>query len=280
MIKLLGQEGIPPSQINIDVQSFPKLAGMIHFNIYDSQTSKRGLEQFHQRQIKENIQFPLLKQGGFDTFQLVADRVSLEDNINLCQAAVAWVIQSYAKKDAARTVDAWQGYHLRRLIEYANGNYNFVQLAFAIANAVHETNYFSEFTEPISTLCRNYSGGCDYRGRGYTHLTNDFNYKTFGEIIKKDLIKTPDLAADNAVAFLIMNAYFEKSGVLGILSKSKDFASARKKINPGESLNNSVQGAKVGTTLEKKINILSDAMLRVLEGYVNGDHLIQYKIEF
>lgn len=280
LTNLLRQKGVAPSQINIDIKQSSKLDGNIHFNIYDSQASKRKLEYLYQQQSRQNLQIRLRRQNSFDIFRLVGGQLSLEDNLNLCHAAVAWVIHSYARKDAARTVDAWQGYHLRRLIEYANGGYNFAQLAFAIANAIHETNYFGEFTEPISTLCRGYSGGCDYRGRGYTHLTNDYNYKDFGNLIGKDLVNSPDLAANNAVAFLVMNAYFDKTGILNILKNSKDFSAARKKINPGESLSNSIAGAKLGTTLEKKINILSSAMLKVLEGYVNGDYLIQYKIEF
>lgn len=281
LTNLLKQKGVNPSQIIVDTKEFQELAGNAYFNIYDSRLSKQKLEYFYQQQIRKNSQAQRLRQNSFSIFRLTAENgLTLDDKINLCRAAVAEIIHKYARKDANRTVDAWQGHHLRRLIEYANGSYNFVQLAFAIANSIHETNYFSEFVEPISALCRGYSGGCDYRGRGFTHLTNDYNYKTYGDLIGHNLVANPDFAANNAVAFLVMNAYFEKNGIQALLQTSIDFSGARRKINPGESLSKSIPGARIGTTVEKKINSLSNAMLKVLEGYANGDYLIQYKIEF
>ncbi len=84
----------------------------------------------------------------------------------------------------------------------ALGSGNEMQFAYLLATAWWETARFTKFTEPISHLCPGYPGGCDFRGRGFVHLTGDPNYLSMGRRLGLGsmLVSNPDMAADPTIA--------------------------------------------------------------------------------
>lgn len=83
------------------------------------------------------------------------------------------------------------------------------QIAYMLATAQHETR---NFTAPDEDFGRSqarklgYSGGENYFGRGYVHLTHDYNYKKFDELLGLDgeLVRNPQLAKDPEIAAKIL----------------------------------------------------------------------------
>ncbi|MBJ6985044.1 XVIPCD domain-containing protein [Luteimonas sp. MC1750] len=83
------------------------------------------------------------------------------------------------------------------------------QIAYILATAQHETR---NFTAPDEDFGRSqarklgYSGGEDYYGRGYVHLTHDYNYKKFDELLGLGgtLMSNPDGAKDPELAAKIL----------------------------------------------------------------------------
>jgi len=69
-----------------------------------------------------------------------------------------------------------------------------------LAQTGHETdgyNTFSEYTNADGTnaWCRNYNGGCRYRGRGAIQLTHLYNYQKAGNELGVNLAQNPDIVA-------------------------------------------------------------------------------------
>ena len=77
--------------------------------------------------------------------------------------------------------------------------------------------------------------GYEYRGRGFVQLTGKANYKTMGDRLGIDLVKSPDLADDPEIAAKIYASWIKKSPVNGKGIENFDsFDSAYKAINPRE----------------------------------------------
>tara|TARA_R100000231_G_scaffold36124_1_gene31995 strand:- start:902 stop:3718 length:2817 start_codon:yes stop_codon:yes gene_type:complete len=77
--------------------------------------------------------------------------------------------------------------------------------------------------------------GYEYRGRGFVQLTGKANYKTMGDRLGIDLVKSPDLASDPKIAAQIYASWIKKSPVNGKGIENFDsFDSAYKAINPRE----------------------------------------------
>ena len=90
-----------------------------------------------------------------------------------------------------------------------NGVTDTRQIAYMLATAQHETRNFSAPEEDFGrSQARKlgYSGGEDFYGRGYVHLTHDYNYKTFDKLLglNGQLVKNPDLAKDPELAAKIL----------------------------------------------------------------------------
>ncbi|GGJ97336.1 peptidoglycan-binding domain-containing protein [Luteimonas terricola] len=83
------------------------------------------------------------------------------------------------------------------------------QIAYMLATAQHETR---DFAAPEEDYGRSqarklgYSGGEDFYGRGYVHLTHDYNYRKFDELLSLDgeLVKNPDRAKEPELAAQIL----------------------------------------------------------------------------
>ena len=188
-----------------------------------------------------------------------------QKNVDDCASKISSFLSSYALDDGSGKVDVYD--HVNRIVDFASGTYNIAQTAFAIANSIQETQWFSKIVEPISSLCQNYAGGCDYRGRGYTHLTGSPNYKSIGKLLEVGdfLFENPHFVAEQYYPVLTMDAFFRKAGILNILSNSNDYLSARKQVNPGENLNNVIKGAKVSKNLGDRLSRLASGVADILK---------------
>src|SRR5690554_809562 len=83
------------------------------------------------------------------------------------------------------------------------------QIAYMLATAQHETR---DFAAPEEDFGRSqarklgYSGGEDFYGRGYVHLTHDYNYREFDELLclVGRLVQNPDRAMQPELAARIL----------------------------------------------------------------------------
>jgi len=85
------------------------------------------------------------------------------------------------------------------------------ELAAFMAQIAHETMNFKKPKEIISDNIANkrYKGGKNFLGRGYIHLTHDYNYKKYGQMIGVDLYNNPHLASDPDIAAQVALKYWE-----------------------------------------------------------------------
>jgi putative chitinase len=79
--------------------------------------------------------------------------------------------------------------------------------------------------------------GWKFRGRGYPQLTGKDNYVRAGKLVKKDLVKNPDLALDPLISAKVIT-YGMKTGMFTnkklddfFKPESADWFNARKIIN-------------------------------------------------
>lgn len=120
------------------------------------------------------------------------------------------------------------------------GILNSKTLGYALATASHEASFvpkeeimaqrgINSRNDYVANLQDNYSGGKQYRGRGYIQLTHDYNYDKYGKIIGEDLVNNPDRATDPKVAAKILAAYMKNSGVADSVNQD-DLINARIKV--------------------------------------------------
>lgn len=91
--------------------------------------------------------------------------------------------------------------------------------------------------EPPSDLARKLGNvekgdGYRFRGRGPIQITGRANYKTFGDLLKLDLVNDPDLAAKPEHGFRIAGAFWSRKG-LNTLADAGCFRAITKRINGG-----------------------------------------------
>lgn len=118
-------------------------------------------------------------------------------------------------------------------------------LAYALATIAHETantfqpireSFYLDKNQPAGTagkqtaIKNKYSGGEDFYGRGFIQITNDFNYKKYGEKLGIDLVKNPDEALKPDIAAKILALYFKERGTAQLAKEGK-FMEARGTIN-------------------------------------------------
>jgi predicted chitinase len=124
------------------------------------------------------------------------------------------------------------------LQEFGIGNPN-TEIA-AIATIATETGSFlpiyEKLADPIKqpdlykSQQRYYPSG--YYGRGFVQLTWMDNYKIYGNALKVDLLKNPNLALDPAIAARIL-AYFFKKTNIPVAAVSNNWQKVRKLVNGG-----------------------------------------------
>jgi acyl-CoA synthetase (AMP-forming)/AMP-acid ligase II len=188
-------------------------------------------------------------------------------NLNECTSFVSGFLQDYARRDGTGSVNVFS--HVKEILDFAAAGYSPAQAAFAIANAIQETAWFTAIVEPDGpgAPCHNYPGGCEYRGRGYTHLTLEDNYLRIGEMLGVgDLfVLSPDLVGLEFYRVLTMDAYFRRAGILDLLASSPNYLEARRRVNPNESQNKKIKGAKVSRSLGDRISRLATGMADIIK---------------
>lgn len=68
-----------------------------------------------------------------------------------------------------------------------------------------------------------------YWGRGYTQLTWDYNYQTYGALIDQPLFDQPDLAMKHEVAAAVFAQFFDQSGAAGAAERC-DWTACRQRV--------------------------------------------------
>ena len=89
------------------------------------------------------------------------------------------------------------------------------QISYMLATAQHETRNFQAPEEDFGrSQARKlgYSGGEEFYGRGYVHLTHDYNYAKFDKLLglNSEMVRNPDMAKQPEIAAKVL--------VVGMLS--------------------------------------------------------------
>lgn len=77
-------------------------------------------------------------------------------------------------------------------------------ISYVLAAAWGESRLGEHMVEIGNSICKNYSGGCAYKGRGYVQLTHDYGYESVGQRYGVDLKNNPDLATQRSMAAQIL----------------------------------------------------------------------------
>ncbi|WP_338000530.1 peptidoglycan-binding protein [Xanthomonas sp. NCPPB 1638] len=83
------------------------------------------------------------------------------------------------------------------------------QISYMLATAQHETRNFEAPEEDFGrSQARKlgYSGGEEFYGRGYVHLTHDYNYAKFDKLLglNGEMVRNPDIAKDPEIAAKVL----------------------------------------------------------------------------
>ncbi|MBB3825992.1 XVIPCD domain-containing protein [Xanthomonas arboricola] len=83
------------------------------------------------------------------------------------------------------------------------------QISYILATAQHETRNFQAPEEDFGrSQARKlgYSGGEEFYGRGYVHLTHDYNYAKFDKLLglNGEMVRNPDVAKDPEIAAKVL----------------------------------------------------------------------------
>ncbi|MBB4131885.1 peptidoglycan-binding protein [Xanthomonas sp. 3075] len=102
-------------------------------------------------------------------------------------------------------------YSVRLIVKTAleNGVTDPKQISYMLATAQHETRNFQAPEEDFGrSQARKlgYSGGEEFYGRGYVHLTHDYNYAKFDKLLRLngEMVRNPDMAKDPEIAAKVL----------------------------------------------------------------------------
>jgi len=106
-----------------------------------------------------------------------------------------------------------------------------------LAQTGHETDSYNTFSEYVNAdgtnaWCKNYNGGCRYRGRGAIQLTHLYNYQRAGKELGVDFAGNPDIVATSRYAFEVGGLFWSWNN-LNACSDSRDMNTCTRKINGG-----------------------------------------------
>jgi putative chitinase len=118
---------------------------------------------------------------------------------------------------------------------YSTTSNDRIKSIFSITRALDDTQLNTLKKDPVKFFNFVYGGkmgnsgieGFTYRGRGLNQLTGKNNYRKFGDLLKLDLIKSPDLVNDPVIASKIVALYFKEAfknnaGIILIRYKAKN----------------------------------------------------------
>jgi predicted chitinase len=139
------------------------------------------------------------------------------------------------------------------------------QIAYVLATVEWETNktfqpvvesYWLKNPDQYNKI--NHPNYYPYYGRGYVQLTWRRNYKFFSDLLKKDLVRYPELVLDPEIAAFILVYGMKNGSFTGkkldhyINDGGSDYRSARRIIN-GIDKHNEI--AKIAKSWEIKLNV-------------------------
>ncbi len=158
------------------------------------------------------------------------------------------IIQSSIKSFGSLTVE--QQTNIKLIIDAfkKHGDCDNAKLAYILATAWHESRFsplregFAKNDASARLHVKNKAygkvvNGQVYYGRGFSQLTWDFNYKTFGQLLGVDLYNNPDLAmipkyaAEIIVVGMMEGKFTTKKLGNYITDASWDFYNARRTVN-------------------------------------------------
>lgn len=117
------------------------------------------------------------------------------------------------------------------------------QIAYVLATVEHETNNTFKpvreayYIKDAETWRKAHLRYYPYYGRGYVQLTHEDNYRKYGTLLTKGLVKRPDLALDPEVSLFVLVHGFKTGGFTGrdiaryINAHETDYINARRCIN-------------------------------------------------
>ena len=116
------------------------------------------------------------------------------------------------------------------------------QISYMLATAQHETRNFQAPEEDFGrSQARKlgYSGGEEFYGRGYVHLTHDYNYAKFDKLLglNSEMVRNPDMAKQPEIAAKVLvvgmrdGLFTGKPLVRCIDNDSHDVYNARRVVN-------------------------------------------------
>ncbi|WP_295433604.1 peptidoglycan-binding protein [uncultured Thiodictyon sp.] len=165
----------------------------------------------------------LIDADAIKTLQQLLDQVRTSD---------AWDLTTRAGTIAAiRGACQAQGIGLR------------TQIAYVLATVEHETNNTFKpvreayYIKNAETWRKAHLRYYPYYGRGYVQLTHETNYRKYGTLLTKGLVKQPDLALDPQTSLFVLVHGFKTGSFTGrdlaryINAHETDFINARRCIN-------------------------------------------------
>jgi len=132
-------------------------------------------------------------------------------------------------------VNTWLPYLNEVLRDYGISSVPRVQMF--MAQTGHETDNYNTFSEYVNAdgtnaWCRNYDGGCRYRGRGAIQLTHSYNYRKAGSELGVDFVSSPEIVANPQYAFKVAGLFWRWNN-LNQCSDNQDMLTCTRKINGG-----------------------------------------------
>ena len=120
---------------------------------------------------------------------------------------------------------------LNEALQRAGGSSNrrkAAMLAVIYSETLPKFDYAS--LEGRSSGCAKYTGGCDYRGRGYIQLTHKYNYQAAGDYLRVDLVNNPELARSRTYSPMVFAWYWTSHSLNGSADNA-DINAVTKAVN-------------------------------------------------
>jgi predicted chitinase len=137
----------------------------------------------------------------------------------------AGITNKYSVAAILAVIDKESGFKPQSEISYANTDNDCIRSIFSKTKKLSDQDLNSLKSDPVKFFNLVYgpdankttkygngpSDGYTYRGRGFNQLTFKGNYKKYGDLIKMDLVTSPDLVNDPKVAAKVVAAYFKET---------------------------------------------------------------------
>lgn len=111
--------------------------------------------------------------------------------------------------------------------------------------------------------------GVNYLGRGFVQITHDYNYRTFSNLLKIDLLHNPDLALDPEIAWKIVEfgmvrGLFTGKKLSDYFNEKTDFYHARQIIN---GMDRALEISEIAQKIYRDINQIKNKDIPPIRDY-------------